>query len=143
MAMGTGMTVVDVSVIHPAGAGNRFAAARNDGAAAARRDADKRRTYNRLDPNGYPFVPFSIESYGRLGRPAIALLARLGAEAAGVGDQNWVSKSAFVRSALRELSVGLCMGNCVMYRKALGLRAIGVSQGFRPGSDRPTAEVQC
>ena len=138
MALGTGMSVVDVSVTHPAGAANRAAAANSDGAAAARRDAEKRRAYNRLEPNGYPFVPFSVETYGRLGKPAIALLGRLGVEAAGVGG---VSKSAFVRSAIRELSVGLCRGNCVMYRKSLGLRAAGVGQGFRPGAARPTAEV--
>ena len=138
MALGTGMSVVDVSVTHPAGAASRAAAANSDGAAAARRDAEKRRAYNRLEPNGYPFVPFSVETYGRLGKPAIALLGRLGVEAAGVGG---VSKSAFVRLAIRELSVGLCRGNCVMYRKSLGLRAAGVGQGFRPGAARPTAEV--
>ena len=85
LALGTGMSVVDVSVTQPAGAANRAAAANSDGAAAARRDAEKRRAYNRLQPNGYPFVPFSVETYGRLGKPAIALLGRLGVEAAGVG----------------------------------------------------------
>jgi hypothetical protein len=41
-----------------------------------------------------------------------------------------LSTSAFVRSAIRELSVGLCSGNCVMYWMALGLQVIQIGQGF-------------
>jgi hypothetical protein len=114
------MAIVDVST-HPAGAANRAAAAANDGAAVAKRDSEKRRTYIRLEPNGYPFTPFSDETYGRLGKPAIAVLGRLGVEAAGAAGLSTASKSAFVWSALRELSVGVCRGNCVMDGKALGL----------------------
>jgi hypothetical protein len=69
----TGMAIVDVSVTHPAGAANRAAAAANDGAAAAKRDGEKRRAYNQLEPNGYPFTPFSDETYGRLDKPATML----------------------------------------------------------------------
>jgi hypothetical protein len=83
MALGTGMAVVDVLVTHLAGVANRAAAAATDGAAAAKRDVEKRRAYNRLEPNGYCFTPFSVEAYGRLGMPAIALLGRLGVEAVG------------------------------------------------------------
>jgi hypothetical protein len=132
---------VDVSVTHPAGVANRAAAAASDGAAAAKRDVENRRACNRLEPNGYPLTPFSAETYGQLGKPAIALLGRLGVEAAGAAGLGAVSESAFVRSALRELSVGLCRGNCVMYRTALGLRASRLGQTFLLGSDRPTAEV--
>jgi hypothetical protein len=76
MALGTGMFVVDVSVTYPAGVSTRATAAATDGAAAARRGRGTRRTYNPLEPNGYPFVPFSVDMYGRLGKSAIALLAR-------------------------------------------------------------------
>jgi hypothetical protein len=82
-----------------------------------------------------------VETYGRLAKPAIALLGRLGVEAAGAAGLGAVSNSAFVRSAVGELSVGWCRGNCVMYRTALGLRASRLGQGFLLGSDRPTAEV--
>jgi phosphoribulokinase len=34
---------------------------------AACRDQQKRATYSRVETNGYPFVPFSVESYGRIG----------------------------------------------------------------------------
>jgi hypothetical protein len=133
VALGTGMEVVDVSVTHPGGVRNAAAASARAGAAAATRDAEKRGAYNRLDANGYPFVPFSVETYGRLGRPALALLGRLGALVDGAGT----SKSAFVRGALRELSVGLCRGNFLLYRRSLGLRIEGVGRGFLPGCARP------
>jgi hypothetical protein len=90
----------------PSGASSLRAAALTDGAAAAaRRDTSKRAAYNALDPNGYDFVPFSAESYGRLGKPALALLSRFGEVAC---SSETVSKGAFVAGALRELSVGLC-----------------------------------
>jgi hypothetical protein len=68
LALESGMSVVDVSITHPSGVSNRAAAATMDGAAAARRDRENRRTYGQLEPNGYPFIPFSVETYGRLGK---------------------------------------------------------------------------
>jgi hypothetical protein len=105
----SGMTVLDVSVTHPPGVAIRAASAATHGAAAARRDAEKRRAYNwlRMGTPG-PLVPFSVETYGRLGKPAVAFLGMLGAEAMSAGD---VSKSGFVAVALREHSVGLCKCN--------------------------------
>jgi hypothetical protein len=46
-----------------------------DGPVAARRDREKMRTYGRLEPNGSPFIPFSVEKYGRLGKLAKPFLA--------------------------------------------------------------------
>jgi hypothetical protein len=101
--------------------------------AAARRDREKRRTYGQLEPNGYPFIPFS------LGKPAISFLGQLGLEAKEAGRK--VSKSGFVASAIREISVGLCRGDYQMYRASLGL-LVGVSgRGFREGAAHPTEEV--
>jgi hypothetical protein len=138
VALESGMTVVDVSVTHPPGVALRAASAATDGAAAARRDAEKRRTYNRLAPNGYPLVPFSVETYGRLGKPAVVFLGMLGAEAMAGGD---VSKSGFVAAALQELSVGLCKGNYLMHRASLGVLAGVAGRGLRPGADRPVEDV--
>jgi hypothetical protein len=45
-----------------------------------------------------------METYGRLGQPAMKLLRDLGEEAAGPGG---VSRLSFVAGALRELSVGV------------------------------------
>jgi hypothetical protein len=42
------------------------------------RDREKRRTYSQLEPNEYPFLPLSVETYGRLGRLAISFLGQLG-----------------------------------------------------------------
>jgi hypothetical protein len=83
-------------------------------------------------------VPFSVETYGRLGKPAVAFLGMLGAEAVAGGD---VSKSGFVAAALQELSVGLCKGNYLMHRASQGGLAGVAGQGFRPGADRPVEDV--
>jgi hypothetical protein len=75
---------VDVPLTLPPGWSTRFAAARPDGAAATLGSCEKRRTYERLEPHSFQFIPFSVGSYGRLGKPAklIALLGTLGMEAA-------------------------------------------------------------
>jgi hypothetical protein len=80
-----------------------------------------------------------VETYGRLGKPALRLMARLGqgaAESAG-----GVSKSGFVAGAIRELSVGMCRGNFYVYRDGFGLPAGDLGRGFSPGLARPTDEV--
>jgi hypothetical protein len=57
---------------------------------------------------GTPFNPFSMKTYGRLGRPAMELLHKLGKEAAGT---NGVLRASFVARTQRELSIGVCRGN--------------------------------
>jgi hypothetical protein len=94
--------------------------------------------YGQLDPNGYPFILFLVESYGRLGKPAISFLGQLGKEAEEAGRK--ISKSGFVAAAMRELSVGLCRGNYQMYRASLGLLAGVSGRGFREGAAHPTEE---
>jgi hypothetical protein len=116
LAMDSATAVADISVIHPSGAATLGAAALTDGA-AARRDTTKRAAYNALEPNGYDFIPFPVESYGRLGKPALALLSRFGEEVCSSGP---IWKGAFLAGALRELSVGLCRGNATMYCVCLG-----------------------
>jgi hypothetical protein len=73
-----------------------------------------------VEPNSYSFVPFSVESYGRLGQPAMKLLHSLGDEAARPGD---VSRDSFVAGALRELSMGSILGNFLLYRASVGMLA--------------------
>jgi hypothetical protein len=74
LALPQGITIADVSIIHPLSINTLPAAAATAGAAAARRDQQKRAAYSRVELNGYTFVPFLIENYGRLGQPAMALL---------------------------------------------------------------------
>jgi hypothetical protein len=50
IVLGTGIAIVDVSMTHPAGVANKAAAAASNGAAAAKRDVEKRRAYNRWSP---------------------------------------------------------------------------------------------
>jgi hypothetical protein len=82
--------------------------------------------------HGYGFVPFSVETYGRLGQPAKKLLHSLGDEAAGPGG---VTRASFVNAGLRELSVDLCRGNFSAYRASVGMlaRSSGASFGLACG----------
>jgi hypothetical protein len=74
MVLPCGITISDISVIHPLSINTLPRAATTAGAAASHRDQQKRTAYARVEPNGYGFVPFSVESNGRLGHPAMTLL---------------------------------------------------------------------
>ena len=134
-----GLTVVDISVIHPASDSNATAAATNAGAAAEKRDKEKARTYRNADPMGYNFIPLSTESFGRHGRPAMAFLKKLADYAASSGT---VDAADFITNSLRELSVGLCRGNAALYRRGMSAMARVTGRVMCPGDDRPTAEVR-
>jgi hypothetical protein len=138
LVLPSGLTVADVSVVHPAANTNRRAA-RVEGGAAAAREAMKRARYETGDPNGYAFVPLVVETYGRMGKAAMGLLNTLATSAIAGGA---MKKSSFVTNALRQLSVGLCRGNGVMYRRGLGILATASGRAFRPGMDTPTADVR-
>jgi hypothetical protein len=92
---------MDVSLVHPLSINTLPQAATTAGAGAVARDQQKLRAYARVEPNGYGFVPFSMESYGRLSLPALKLLHELGDEAAGPGG---VTRTFFYRgSTVRDL----------------------------------------
>ena len=77
----------------------------------------KRAQYENSDLLGYAFVPLSTETFGRLGKPAMALLNKL-AECASAGGV--VFMDGFVVNALCELSVGLCRGQlCVVQAQSV------------------------
>jgi hypothetical protein len=67
LALPGGVTIADIPVIHPLSINTLPAAATTASAAAAQRNQQKRATYARVEPNGFSFVPFSVESFGRLG----------------------------------------------------------------------------
>jgi hypothetical protein len=137
LALPSALTVADVSVIHPAAQTYRRAAAREAGSAAAERDRAKRSLYETADPHGYAFCPISIETFGRLGKPAMELLNTLAETAADGG----VLKETFVTTALRELSVGLCRGNAVLYKRGLKTMARVSGTAFQEGMLVPTGEI--
>jgi hypothetical protein len=102
LALPRGITIADISITPPLAINTLAAAATTAGAAAAHREQQKCATYSPVEPNGYPFVPFSVQSYGRLGQPSMKLLHVLGNEAAGPGG---VTQASFLAGALREISI--------------------------------------
>ena len=109
MSLPGGTIVTDVSVNHPAAQAYVRAAAEATGAAAARRDKEKMDKHRASAEGGAcGFVPLSVETYGRMGAPAMQLLrdlAELASEGGAVDKQRWVQR------ALRKLSVGFMRGN--------------------------------
>jgi hypothetical protein len=76
-----GISILDVSVIHPLSLNTLPCTAATAGAAAAQRDQQKRTARARVEASGYSFVPFTVKTYRRLGQSAILHL--LGDEAIG------------------------------------------------------------
>jgi hypothetical protein len=93
-----------------------------------------------VEPNGYPFVPFSVESYGRLGQPAMKLLHSLGDEAAGpVGSRGHPLLQALCAS----LALG-CVGaisSCTMLVWECLQSAVG--RGFGLACVCPLTSMGC
>jgi hypothetical protein len=134
MVLPHGITISDICVIYPLSINILPRAATTAGAAASHRYQQKRTAYARVEPNGYGFIPFSVETYGRVGHPAMKPLHDLGEEAAG---PRGVLRSSFVAGALKELSVGLCRGDFMAYRASLGVLARSSGSAFRPGLSLP------
>jgi hypothetical protein len=63
------------------------------------------------------------------------LLHALGNKAGGPGG---ATRAPFGICALRELSVGLCGGNCLSYRACVGMLARSCGASFRAGLSVPT-----
>ena len=89
------------------------------------------------DAGQYDFVPFALESYGRLGASAQSFLKELGTVASSRGG---ISRAAFVRSAYREVSCALQRGLGLMYGRALFNVARASGRQFMPGLDTPVQE---
>ena len=52
-----------------------------------------------------------------------------------------VDRDAFMRTALRELSIGLCRGNGVLYKRSVTVLARVTGTSFLAGLPAATAEV--
>jgi hypothetical protein len=137
LALPQGISITGISVIHPLSINIISRAATTAGAAASHRDQRRRTAYARVEPHGYGFIPFSVETYGRLGQLAMKLLHLLGGEAASPGG---VTRASFMHGALRELSVGLCTGNFLAYQASAGTLARSSGASFRACLSVPTNE---
>ena len=133
------ISIVDVVVTHPCQQAYVSQACTRVGHAAARAEAAKVAQFRSMgvDAGQYDFVPFAVESYGRLGANASSLLKELGEVAAARGN---ISKTAFVRSAYREVSCALQRGNGMMYARSLFNVARASGRQFMPGLDTPVQE---
>jgi hypothetical protein len=81
-----------------------------------------------------------LQSFGRLGAPALSLLRSLVDHAVQAGGPG-LSRDAFVLGALRELGTAMCRGNASLVRS--GLYALTRVSGRTPlrGLSCPSAEV--
>ena len=68
----------------------------------------------------------------------MALLNKL---AECVSTSGVVFQDGFAVNASRELSAGLCRGNCVLYKRSLFALARVSCNAFRAGADIPTFEI--
>jgi hypothetical protein len=87
-----------------------------------------------------PFVPMSVESFGRLGAPALTLLGDLADQAVQAGGPG-LSRAAFISGALRELSVALCRGNASLCRSGAYVATRAAGRAPMRGLAQPSAEV--
>jgi hypothetical protein len=133
------LVVVDVSVIHPAAASFSGDPACTPEFAAAAGDASERRAY-RLVSSALPFVPMLVESFVRVGAPALTLLGDLADQAVQAGGPG-LSRAAFISGALRELSAALCRGNAFLCRSGAYVATHAAGRTLMRGLAWPLAEV--
>ena len=131
------LTILDVSVIHPGASSYAEKAAKQPGYAADLRADQKRKKYSGAGYEGYTFVPFSVESYGRLGKPAMAFLNKLSRDSGLRGT----SRGAFMASSLRELSVALARGNARVFRSGAKVYVRLAGKDRWAGLSKPLAEA--
>ena len=97
-------------------------------------EESKRRSHAARGSRGYRFVPFAIETYGRLGRAAVELLGEWADAAARNGA---FDRDAYLMWVKRELSVSLVRGNARLFTKFVGVLTRGIGQRFVEGMDVP------
>jgi hypothetical protein len=126
---------VNVSVTHPAMHTVRAKASKTPDAAAEERDKAKKRYHEKNGTPGYSFVPFSVETYGRLGKDAEVLLRDMADRAASSGD---CARDCCLHWMRKEISLSLIRGNARVFIRYLGQLNGGTGTNFQPGADFPT-----
>ena len=98
-------------------------------------ETDKRRRWEQfVDKPQYEFVPFAMETYGRLGPKATAFVKEIADIAVSSGR---VSKSRFMMNSYILLSCALQKWNSAMYAKAQVAAARASGKKYMPGFDVP------
>jgi hypothetical protein len=85
-------------------------------------------------------VPFSVETLGRLGQPAMGMLRQLGGMAARHSDGAF-TQADFVSGVLKEIGCSLCRYNHRIEQAVTGYFAQGAGRSFTPGLSQPDAEL--
>ena len=85
----------------------------------------------------YRFVPFAIETYGRLACAAVELLGEWADAAAGNGA---FDRDACLTWVKRELSVSSVRGHARLFKKFVAVLTRGIGQRFVQGMDVPVLE---
>ena len=120
---------IDVTVVHPASSSMRSRASREPGITAREAEKKKRRDHG-VGAVGHTFVPFAIETYGRLGVEAVKLLKDWAKTA---GEADMMDRNSYLVWMKREISVSLIKGNARMFRRFVGLLTRGVGQRYLSG----------
>jgi hypothetical protein len=108
-----GVTLIDVSIVHPSAASYMVRAATTPLAAATIRERQKRAKYDQLArDSGAQFVPFVFESFGSFGRGVRQTLAIIAREAAHFQSEEFTA--AFHARALNRLCAALQIGNAMV-----------------------------
>lgn len=121
---------VDISITHPCKDTTRAKASKVAGAAAAQKARDKRSTHETEGTPGYTFVPFIVETYGRLGVDAEQLLKELADVAASTGK---CDREGYLHWIRKEISLSLIRGNMKMFRQFVGSLTKSMGQNFMRG----------
>lgn len=127
--------MIDVTVVHPLQSKFLNTASREDGVVAKAAAREKVVEWQQFtDHPAYEFVPFALETYGKLDAAAEAFVRELGEIAAASGR---ISKSRFVMNAYKALSCSLQMGNGHVYASSLTSIVRQSGKNFLCGFDAP------
>jgi hypothetical protein len=118
--------------------GKQAGKASKQAAAATARDKAKRRDHAKAGAPGYTFVPFSIETYGRLGVEADKLLKDLAKEAASTGV--W-KRDVFLHWIRKDILLSLMRANAKIFKRFVDCLMRVVGQHFQQGGDIPARDI--
>jgi hypothetical protein len=122
----SGYLTIDVSITHPTSGGDLLKAATMPGAAAMARETAKRQTYANCPQTavvGRAFVPFVLETSGRLGPEALRYLRELATRRYGAPPST--AKSQWVVWAASSISIAVQRGNATAFESARSLIMFG------------------
>jgi hypothetical protein len=129
------LVMVDVSCAHLAGETMWGMASNNVAALATAQDKSKRQDHAEHGTLSYTFIPFSIETYWRLGVGADKLLKDLANEAASTAV---CETDVFLHWIRKEISNSLIREHAKIFQRLIGCLIKGVRQQFQQGDGTPS-----